>query len=88
MLTPELTYAALLIVQALHLAHHRLVKRHISFVEVATAAVLCVPPTVAIPAVLLIGMHLTLIAVQIIGSVWIQRLSPSWVSPPADPRAQ
>jgi hypothetical protein len=77
-LTPELTYTALLIAQALHLLHHRLVKRHISFAEVLSAAVLCVPPTVAIPAVLLMGAHLALIAVQIVGSVWIRRLSPSW----------
>lgn len=78
MLTPELTYTALLIVQALHLLHHRLVKRHISFAEVISAAVLCVPPTVTIPAVLLMGAHLALIAVQIVGSVWIRRLSPTW----------
>lgn len=87
MLTPELTYTALLIVQALHLLHHRLAKRHISFVEVAAAAVLCVPPTITVPAVVLMGAHLTLIGVQIVGSVWIQRLSPSWPTPPADPRA-
>lgn len=78
MLTPELTYTALLIVQALHLLHHRLVKRHISFAEVISAAVLCVPPTVTIPAVLLMGAHLALIAVQIVGSVCIRRLSPTW----------
>lgn len=81
MLTPELTYTALLIVQALHLLHHRLVKRHISFAEVISAAVLCVPPAVTIPAVLLIGAHLALIAVQIVGSVWIRRLSPAWEAP-------
>ncbi len=34
MLTPENTYIALLVVQALHLLHHRLTKRHISFAEV------------------------------------------------------
>ena len=40
MLTPACTYVALLIVQSAHLLHHRLAKRHISFVEVVSAAVL------------------------------------------------
>lgn len=87
MLTPELTYTALLIVEALHLLHHRLIKRHISSAEVVSAAVLCVPPTVAIPVGLLMGTHLTLIAVQIVDSVWVRTLSPSWSSSPGDPRA-
>lgn len=39
MLTPQTTYIALLIVQALHLLYHRLVKRHISFAEVISALV-------------------------------------------------
>lgn len=78
MLTPETTYAALLIVQALHLLHHRLAKRHISFAEVASAAVLCVPPSAAVPGLLLMAAHLSLIAVQLIGSLWIKRLSPKW----------
>ncbi len=39
MLTPENTYIALLVVQALHLLHHRLTKRHISFAEVTSALV-------------------------------------------------
>lgn len=78
MLTPELTYAVLLIVQTLHLLHHRLAKRHISFAEVASSAVLCVPPTVALSGLLLMGAHLTLITIQLIGSVWIRRLSPAW----------
>ena len=34
MLTPQTTYIALLIVQALHLPHHRLAKRPVSFAEV------------------------------------------------------
>jgi len=41
MFTPQTTYIALLVVQALHLLHHRLAKRHISFGEVASAIVLC-----------------------------------------------
>jgi hypothetical protein len=78
MFTPQNTYIALLVVQALHLLHHRLVKRHISFAEVVSALVLCVPPWIAVPAWLLMGTHLTLIAVQLVGSLWIRRLSPNW----------
>ena len=47
LLTPAHTYVALLVVQAAHLLHHRLAKRHIS-------------------------------AVQIVGSLWIRKLSPDW----------
>lgn len=36
---PQITYFVQLGVQALHLLHHRLAKRHISFAEVASAAV-------------------------------------------------
>jgi hypothetical protein len=62
----------------LHLFHHRLTKRHISYAEVISAGVLCVPPWMPLPAWLLIGVHLTLIAVQIVGSLWIKKLSPDW----------
>lgn len=78
MLTPQTTYTALLAVQALHLLHHRLAKRHISFAEVVSALVLCIPPWVPLPAWLLMGAHLILIAVQVVGSLWIGRLSPNW----------
>ncbi len=79
MLTPETTFFALLAVQALHLLHHRLTKRHISFAEVVSAIVLCVPPSSAwIPAAVLMSAHGLLIAVQVIGSLWIQKLSPDW----------
>ena len=78
MLTPQNTYLALLIVQALHLLHHRLAKRHISFAEVISAIVLCVPPWAPLPGLLLMGAHVSLIAVQIVGSVWIRKLSPEW----------
>lgn len=78
MLTPQVTYFALLIVQVLHLFHHRVAKRHISYAEVTTAVVLCVPPWMFLPGWLLMGTHLTLIIVQIIGSVWIRKLSPDW----------
>jgi len=79
MLTPAHTYVALLVVQAGHLLHHRLAKRHISYAEFVSAAVLCVPPfLVALPAALFVTTHLTLIAVQIVGSLWIRKLSPEW----------
>jgi len=78
MLNPQNTYIALLVVQALHLLHHRLSKRHISFAEVISAVVLCVPPWAPVPALLLITAHLGLIVVQVIGSLWIRKLSPEW----------
>ena len=78
MLTPQATYIALLVVQALHLLHHRLAKRHISFAEVVSALVLCVPPWASLPAWLLMVAHLVLIAVQVVGSLWIKKLSPNW----------
>ena len=80
MLTPQNTYFALLIVQALHLLHRRLTKRHISLAEVISAVVLCVPWWLPIPALLLMGAHILLIVVQIVGSVWIKKLSPDWKS--------
>jgi hypothetical protein len=79
MLTPTITYIALLVVQALHLFHHRVTKRHISFAEVVSAVVLCVPPfVVSLPAWLFISVHLALIVIQMVGSLWIKKLSPNW----------
>ena len=79
MLTPTITYIALLVVQALHLLHHRVTKRHISFAEVISAAVLCFPPfAFSLPAWLFITTHLTLINIQVVGSIWIKKLSPDW----------
>ena len=78
MLTPQNTYLALLVVQALHLLHHRLAKRHISYAEAVSAIVLCVPPSAPLPAWLFMGLHLTLITVQVVGSLWINKLSPDW----------
>lgn len=78
MLTPRNTYIALLVVQALHLLHHRLTKRHISFAEVVSAFVLCVPWWIPLPGLLLMGSHIILIVVQVIGSIWIKKLSPDW----------
>lgn len=77
-MTPQATYIALLVVQALHLLHHRLSKRHISFAEVVSAVVLCVPPWAPLPGWLLMGAHLFQIVVQIVGSLWIKKLSPNW----------
>jgi len=79
-LNAQTTYIALLIVQALHLLHHRLAKRHISFAEVISAVVLCLPPWTPIPSILLMGIHLSLIGVQLVGSLWIKKLSPEWSS--------
>ena len=78
MLTPQHTYIALLIVQAFHLLHHRLAKRHISFAEVISAVVLCVPPWLSLPPVVFMATHVTLILVQLVGSLWIRKLSPEW----------
>lgn len=78
MLTPDVTYGSLLIVQALHLLHHRLAKRHISFAEVVSASVPCIPPSTPLPALLMMGVHGLLIGVQLIGSLWIKRPSPTW----------
>lgn len=81
MLTPETTYWILLVAQALHLLHHRLARRHISFVEVTAGAFLCIPISIGVPAFLLMATHLTLAAVQIIGSIWIDKLSPKHDGP-------
>ncbi len=56
MLTPELTWIALISVQTLHLLHHRLAKRHISLVEVSTSAVLMIPPQGVLAPVLLMTL--------------------------------
>jgi len=78
-LNPAHTYIALLVTQALHLLHHRLAKRHISFAEVVSAVALCFPPfLVQLPSPLFVSVHLVLIAVQIVGSLWIRKLSPDW----------
>jgi len=63
---------------SLHLLHHRLAKRHISFAEVVSAIVLCVPPWAPLPPWMFMGVHLSLIAVQVVGSLWIKKLSPEW----------
>lgn len=81
-MTPQLTYQALLIVQLFHLLHHRISKRHISFAEVLTSAVLCVSPamfeglsSLYLPLML---THIALGVTQVAGSLFIQKLSPDW----------
>jgi hypothetical protein len=86
MISPQTTYFALLIVQALHLLHHRITKRHISFAEVVSAMVLCIPWWAPIPALLMMGTHVTLISIQIVGSIWIRTLSPDWNRPSIENR--
>jgi hypothetical protein len=75
----ENSYQVLLVTQALHLLHHRIAKRHISFAEVISGLVLCVRPS-SFPELsdALPWIHLTLVAIQIIGSLFIKRLSPNW----------
>ena len=77
-MSPTTTYQILLAVQALHLLHHRLAKRHISFAEVVSSLLLCVPTTAPIWPALLMGAHLAAATIQIIGSLAIRRLSPDW----------
>lgn len=78
-MSPEISYQILVVVQALHLLHHRLAKRHISFAEVASTLLLCIPPALGIlPPVLLTTAHLGAAAVQVVGSVALRRLSPDW----------
>jgi hypothetical protein len=73
-----ITFTVLLVTQTLHLLHHRLAKRHISFAEVTSSGLLCVPLTAGLPPLLLAGAHLSLAGVQVVGSLWIHRLSPDW----------
>lgn len=78
-LTPEVTWYALLTVQTLHLLHHVLAKRHISVVEVLASATLLIPfPIGAAAGTLLMILHIGLIVIQLVGSIWIRRLSPSY----------
>lgn len=78
-LTPAHTYVALLVVQGLHLFHHRLVKRHISYAETISSFVLCFPPfLINLPAVVFMSAHIAMIVIQVAGSIWIQKLSPDW----------
>lgn len=80
---PEITFWILAVVQTLHLLHHRLARRHISYVEVTAAAVLCIPIGGWVPGAILSGAHLLLAAIQVIGSVFIDKLSPTHDGPAA-----
>lgn len=80
-LDPSLSYQALLVVQGVHLLHHRLAKRHISFAEVVSGILLCVPPSYALAFVspsVLTATYTAIAALQVIGSIWIKKLSPVW----------
>lgn len=77
-MSPATTYQILLVVQACHLLHHRLAKRHISFAEVISALLLCLPASAPLPAVALMTAHLVAAAVQVVGSLAIRRFSPDW----------
>lgn len=79
-LTPQTTYVALFVVQTAHLWHNRIAKRHISFAKVISSAILCIPLTLGLPAWRYMMAHFAMIAVQIIGSIWIRKLSPAWES--------
>lgn len=83
-LDPATTYWLLLVVQALHLLHHRIAKRHISFAEVVAAAVLLIPVSGPLPPLVLMIAHVGLAALQIAGSLFIDRLSPRWPPPARD----
>lgn len=72
----EITTAILGAVLSAHLLHHRLVMRHISFVEVIGAAVLSVSGW-DLPEWLLMAAHLALVAIFVLGSLQIDKLSPS-----------
>ena len=78
-LAPTVTYQLLLVVQALHLFHHRFARRHISYAEGTSAADLCIPPSAGlpIPGLAFVVAHSALIALHVVGSIWIKRLAPS-----------
>jgi hypothetical protein len=79
LMNPHNSYIILLVVQALHLIHHRLSKRHISFVECAAALVLIYQPSwEMVPSMLVVTAHYALVIIQVIGSLFIRRLSPNW----------
>lgn len=71
---PDITRLVLGVALALHLTHHRWAHRHISFVEVFAAGLLTLPTTFA--PVLLGIAHLGNVAVLVVGSIGIRRLSP------------
>ncbi len=75
-LVVDSTYMTLMVVQAFHLLHHRIVRCQVSYVEGITGLVLCIKPTwINFPEVL-IAAHLILVIIQIIGSIFIKKLAP------------
>jgi len=76
MVDPNLTQIVLGVALALHLAHHRLAHRHISFVEVFAAGLLTLPTT-QFPLPIAVA-HLGTVAVLAMGSLSIRKLSPAW----------
>lgn len=73
------TWGLLAVVQTLHLLHHRLARRHISLAEVTSSSLLLVPPAAGlVPDLVLAAGHGLMAAVQVAGSIWIDRLSPDW----------
>ena len=49
-----------------------------SIIPAGTSTFSCVPPWALLTAFLLMGAHLILIVVQVVGSLWIKKLSPNW----------
>ncbi len=75
----SLSWILLAVVQTGHLLHHRLARRHISLAEVTSSALLMVPPGASlVPELVLATAHGTMAAIQVVGSIWIDRLSPDW----------
>lgn len=73
------SWILLAVVQTGHLLHHRLARRHISLAEVTSSALLLAPPGAGlVPDLVLATAHGTMAAVQLVGSIWIDRLSPDW----------
>lgn len=73
------SWILLAVVQTGHLLHHRLARRHISFAEVTSSALLLVPPGGGLVTDLVLAAgHATMAAIQVVGSIWIDRLSPDW----------
>lgn len=73
------SYNALLVTQTLHLLHHRLAKRHISFAEVVSSVLLCGRFFVTQALWWPLGiLQSAMIVIQIVGSLFIKRLSPDW----------
>ena len=73
------SWGLLAVVQTLHLLHHRLARRHISLAEVSSSALLLVPPGTGLgPDLALAIGHTAMAGIQVIGSIWIDRLSPDW----------